>query len=141
MRQKLLHRLADDLAPRLGRGFGWRNLTQMRAFFLASCLSRLGPESHALRKCPTMDEEERARYIWLATSRDLDGYMAKEKLHLLKFVASLMAQTCTSFENRAERQQAICTRNSMARPNRHQSWNMPALHEYGVALAESEKPT
>jgi predicted nuclease of restriction endonuclease-like (RecB) superfamily len=31
----LIQRLAADLEPRFGRGFGWRNLTQMRAFFLA----------------------------------------------------------------------------------------------------------
>lgn len=32
---ELIQRLAGDLMPRFGRGFGWRNLTQMRAFFLA----------------------------------------------------------------------------------------------------------
>ncbi len=32
---ELIQRLAADLEPRFGRGFGWRNLTQMRAFFLA----------------------------------------------------------------------------------------------------------
>ena len=30
----LLKRLAGDLAPRLGRGFSWRNLFNMRAFYL-----------------------------------------------------------------------------------------------------------
>ncbi|MHB8388209.1 MAG: PDDEXK nuclease domain-containing protein [Acidobacteriaceae bacterium] len=33
--EELIRRLANDLAPRFGRGFGWRNLTQMRAFSLA----------------------------------------------------------------------------------------------------------
>jgi predicted nuclease of restriction endonuclease-like (RecB) superfamily len=33
--EELIQRLAADLEPRFGRGFGWRNLTQMRAFFLA----------------------------------------------------------------------------------------------------------
>lgn len=33
--ESLIRRLAEDLEPRFGRGFGWRNLTQMRAFFLA----------------------------------------------------------------------------------------------------------
>lgn len=33
--EALIRRLASDLAPRFGRGFGWRNLTQMRAFSLA----------------------------------------------------------------------------------------------------------
>jgi len=31
----LIRRLADDLTQRFGRGFGWRNLTQMRAFYVA----------------------------------------------------------------------------------------------------------
>ncbi len=33
--EKLLKRLAGDLTARFGRGFGWRNLFQMRAFYLA----------------------------------------------------------------------------------------------------------
>ncbi|NYF51107.1 hypothetical protein HDF12_001472 [Edaphobacter lichenicola] len=33
--EALIKQLAEDLEPRFGRGFGWRNLTQMRAFFLA----------------------------------------------------------------------------------------------------------
>ena len=33
--EELIRRLADDLVPRFGRGFGWRNLTQMRAFSMA----------------------------------------------------------------------------------------------------------
>ena len=31
----LIRRLGTDLSQRFGRGFGWRNLAQMRAFFLA----------------------------------------------------------------------------------------------------------
>ncbi len=31
----LIKRLADDLTAKFGRGFGWRNLAQMRAFYLA----------------------------------------------------------------------------------------------------------
>ncbi|WP_334269387.1 DUF1016 N-terminal domain-containing protein [Edaphobacter sp. HDX4] len=33
--EALIQRLAADLTPRFGRGFGWRNLMQMRAFFIA----------------------------------------------------------------------------------------------------------
>ncbi|HLA35473.1 MAG TPA: PDDEXK nuclease domain-containing protein [Rhodocyclaceae bacterium] len=33
--ESLIGRLADDLTKRFGRGFGWRNITQMRAFYLA----------------------------------------------------------------------------------------------------------
>jgi len=32
--QELMVRLGDDLTKRFGRGFGWRNLFQMRAFYL-----------------------------------------------------------------------------------------------------------
>jgi len=31
----LIKRLGDDLSRQFGRGFGWRNLTQMRAFYLS----------------------------------------------------------------------------------------------------------
>lgn len=31
----LIKRLGNDLGRQFGRGFGWRNLAQMRAFFLA----------------------------------------------------------------------------------------------------------
>ena len=31
---RLLARLVEDLSRRFGRGFGWRNLSQMRAFYL-----------------------------------------------------------------------------------------------------------
>ncbi len=31
----LIRRLGDDLTRRFGRGYGWRNITQMRAFYLA----------------------------------------------------------------------------------------------------------
>ena len=31
----LIKRLGDDLSRQFGRGFGWRNLAQMRAFYLA----------------------------------------------------------------------------------------------------------
>lgn len=33
--EALLKRLGDDLTRQFGRGFAWRNLTQMRAFYLA----------------------------------------------------------------------------------------------------------
>jgi hypothetical protein len=33
--EALIKRLGADLSQRFGRGFGWRNLAQMRAFYLA----------------------------------------------------------------------------------------------------------
>jgi predicted nuclease of restriction endonuclease-like (RecB) superfamily len=37
----IIKQLAEDLEPRFGRGFGWRNLTQMRAFFLVWPASKI----------------------------------------------------------------------------------------------------
>ena len=39
--ETLIKQLAEDLEPRFGRGFGWRNLTQMRAFFLTWPASKI----------------------------------------------------------------------------------------------------
>ena len=39
--EAIIKQLAGDLEPRFGRGFGWRNLTQMRAFFLAWPASKI----------------------------------------------------------------------------------------------------
>ncbi|MGC2501592.1 MAG: PDDEXK nuclease domain-containing protein, partial [Silvibacterium sp.] len=39
--EAVIKQLADDLEPRFGRGFGWRNLTQMRAFSLAWPASKI----------------------------------------------------------------------------------------------------
>lgn len=39
--EAIIKQLAADLEPRFGRGFGWRNLTQMRAFFLAWPASKI----------------------------------------------------------------------------------------------------
>jgi hypothetical protein len=39
--EAIIKQLAADLEPRFGRGFGWRNLTQMRAFFFAWPASKI----------------------------------------------------------------------------------------------------
>jgi predicted nuclease of restriction endonuclease-like (RecB) superfamily len=39
--EAVIKQLAEDLEPRFGRGFGWRNLTQMRAFFLTWPASKI----------------------------------------------------------------------------------------------------
>lgn len=68
--EALIRRLADDLAPRFGRGFGRRNLTQMRAFFLVwpatkilhtpSAKSPALPEQRsANRACPSTETSSR----------------------------------------------------------------------------------
>jgi predicted nuclease of restriction endonuclease-like (RecB) superfamily len=45
--ESLIRRLAEDLEPRFGRGFGWRNLTQMRTFFLTWPVSKILQTSSA----------------------------------------------------------------------------------------------
>lgn len=76
--KELVVRLGDDLTKRLGRGFGWRNLFQMRAFYLAysdilqtvSAKSDLAsiaqqfplPWSHYVRLMSVKNPEARAFY-------------------------------------------------------------------------------
>jgi hypothetical protein len=56
----LIKRLAIDLAAQFGRGFGWRNLFQMRAFYLAgpeilqtaSAMSAIAPFAPHCRQRP-----------------------------------------------------------------------------------------
>jgi predicted nuclease of restriction endonuclease-like (RecB) superfamily len=49
--EALIKQLGEDLSRRFGRGFGWRNLAQMRAFYLAwpadRILQTLSAKSHA----------------------------------------------------------------------------------------------
>lgn len=50
--EAMIKRLGDDLSRQFGRGFGWRNLTQMRSFYLAwpadQILQTLSAKSPAL---------------------------------------------------------------------------------------------
>lgn len=56
----LIKRLAIDLTAQFGRGFGWRNLFQMRAFYLAgpeilqtvSAMSAIAPFTPHCRQRP-----------------------------------------------------------------------------------------
>ena len=61
----LLKRLGDDLSRQLGRGFGWRNLTSMRAFYLGWSLPARALPGHVppplvpLRAAPVRRERGR----------------------------------------------------------------------------------
>ena len=54
MERRLVHRLATDLTATFGRGFGRRNLFQMRAFFLAyrEIVQTVSAQSMALPGAP-----------------------------------------------------------------------------------------
>ncbi|SAL66701.1 hypothetical protein AWB65_06379 [Caballeronia humi] len=45
--EALIRRLGADLSQRFGRGFGWRNLAQMRAFYLAWPAEQIVPTPSA----------------------------------------------------------------------------------------------
>jgi hypothetical protein len=75
--QELMVRLGDDLTKRFGRGFGWRNLFQMRAFYLAwpnilqtaSAKSDLGTKILDLQTTPgPLDLTEITRHFPLSWS-------------------------------------------------------------------------
>lgn len=68
----LLKRLGDDLTRQFGRGFAWRNLTQMRAFYLAwpdeQILQTLSAKSSPLAIHQTPPEKSVAKLIVQALS-------------------------------------------------------------------------
>ena len=59
--EALIRRLADDLTRRFGRGFGWRNLAQMRTFYLAwpaeQILQTPSAKSSSQQIAPTPSEQ------------------------------------------------------------------------------------
>lgn len=65
--EALLKRLGDDLTRQFGRGFAWRNLTQMRAFYLAwpteQILQTLSAKSSPLAIHQTPAEKSVAKVI------------------------------------------------------------------------------
>lgn len=70
--EALLKRLGDDLTRQFGRGFAWRNLTQMRAFYLAwpneQILQTLSAKSSPLAIHQTPSEKSVAKLIVQALS-------------------------------------------------------------------------
>jgi hypothetical protein len=71
----LIKRLAIDLTAQFGRGFGWRNLFQMRAFYLewpeilqtTSAMSAIAPFAPHCRQRPAQPTSGSARSTPAAT--------------------------------------------------------------------------
>jgi predicted nuclease of restriction endonuclease-like (RecB) superfamily len=76
---ELIKRLADDLTTRFGRGFGWRNLYQMRAFHLVY--------REALQTITTRDGK-----ILQTVSANLDGSPLRSKLQTVSAKSSLVPE-------------------------------------------------
>ena len=66
--EAVIKQLAEDLEPRFGRGFGWRNLTQMRAFFLSWPASKILQTSSA-KSVPLDDLAKQFPLPWSAYVR------------------------------------------------------------------------
>ncbi len=70
--ESLLKRLGDDLTRQFGRGFAWRNLTQLRAFYLAwpseQILQTLSAKSSPLAIHQAQSEKSVAKPIAQAAS-------------------------------------------------------------------------
>jgi predicted nuclease of restriction endonuclease-like (RecB) superfamily len=64
----LIKQLAEDLEPRFERGFGWRNLTQMRAFFLAWPASKI-LQTPSAKSVPLPELAQRFPLPWSAYVR------------------------------------------------------------------------
>lgn len=81
--EALIKRLSDDLSRQFGRGFGWRNLTQMRSFYLA------WPAGHILQ---TPSAKSSAQPILQTPSAESGGAQvigshAKQSLDLVTLAA------------------------------------------------------
>jgi predicted nuclease of restriction endonuclease-like (RecB) superfamily len=65
--EALIRRLGADLSQRFGRGFGWRNLAQMRAFYLAwpaeQIVQTLSAQSSSSPIVPTPSANSAARAV------------------------------------------------------------------------------
>ncbi|SAL67845.1 PDDEXK nuclease domain-containing protein [Caballeronia humi] len=65
--EALIRRLGADLSQRFGRGFGWRNLAQMRAFYLAwpaeQIVQTLSAQSSSSPIIPTPSANSAARAV------------------------------------------------------------------------------
>jgi predicted nuclease of restriction endonuclease-like (RecB) superfamily len=66
--EAVIKQLAGDLEPRFGRGFGWRNLTQMRAFFLTWPASKI-LQTPSAKSVPLDDLAKRFPLPWSAYVR------------------------------------------------------------------------
>jgi hypothetical protein len=93
--ESLIRSLAEDLEPRFGRGFGWRNLTQMRAFFLAWPASRILQTPSAKQQETSDAALSLVKEFFAAKERhDLDATMAlfsEDAVYIFPSVTILVA--------------------------------------------------
>ena len=61
--EAVIKQLAGDLEPRFGRGIGWRNLTQIRAFFLTWPASKI-LQTPSAKSVPLDDLAKQFRLPW-----------------------------------------------------------------------------
>jgi predicted nuclease of restriction endonuclease-like (RecB) superfamily len=60
--EALIKRLGEDLNRQFGRGFGWRNLTQMRAFYLAWPVDQILQTASAKLSIPQISQMPSAKF-------------------------------------------------------------------------------
>ncbi|MFL9998649.1 PDDEXK nuclease domain-containing protein [Paraburkholderia sediminicola] len=72
--EALIKRLGADLSQRFGRGFGWRNLSQMRAFYLSrpmeQILQTLSAKSPSPKIVPTLSAISAGRHLSESPARN-----------------------------------------------------------------------
>lgn len=87
----LIKRLGADLTRQFGRGFGWRNLAQMRSFYLAwpteRILQTLSAKSFAQQTLPAVLGDPRTRAISETVSRNFIDLPALSKAFPLPWSA------------------------------------------------------
>ncbi|SEF13262.1 Protein of unknown function [Burkholderia sp. WP9] len=78
--EALIKRLGADLSQRFGRGFGWRNLSQMRAFYLSrpaeQILQTLSAKSPSPKIVPTLSAISAGRHLSGSPARNFPDLAA-----------------------------------------------------------------
>ncbi len=104
--EALIKELAKDLTHQFGRGFGWRNLTQMRAFFLAWPPAR-DLQTASAKSIPLGDLAKQFPLPWSAyvrllsvKSSDARTFYEKETLRSGWSVRQLDRQVASQFYER-----------------------------------------
>jgi len=84
----LLKRLSDDLRKRFGKGFGWRNLFQMRAFYLTyqDALAKGSAESSVVKLQTLSAISSKAKSAKISKTNKLQTVSAKSAVDLALYL-------------------------------------------------------
>jgi predicted nuclease of restriction endonuclease-like (RecB) superfamily len=110
--RELLHRLGEDLSKKFGRGFGWRNLYQMRSFYIAypeilQTLSAKFADGSLTEKSPTSSSEFNVVKLQAPSAKfpieDIAAYFSLPWSHYVRLLSLKNAEARVFYEKEALR--------------------------------------